>query len=119
MKKFLLWLLGLLVLVSLLYVLIIMFYTYSDGERAGTLYKFSHKGYVFKTYEGELNIGGVNQMIINDKSIWTFSVATDSIAKKLISAEGKYVRLHYDEKLRTLPWRGESKYIVDQIIDVK
>ena len=119
MKKFLLWILGSAVTISLLYVLAIMYYTYSDGERAGTLYKFSHKGYVLKTYEGEMIIGGSNPMLINEQNKWTFSVAEDSIAKRLVSAEGKYVRLHYKEKLRTLPWRGESRYIVDQIVDVK
>ena len=35
-------------------------YTYSDGKRAGLLVKFSKKGFVLKTYEGDLNLGGVN-----------------------------------------------------------
>jgi hypothetical protein len=34
---------------------------YSDGTRSGVLTKVSRKGYVFKTYEGEMNIGGFNQ----------------------------------------------------------
>ncbi len=119
MRRFIFSVLGILAACFVIYILVLLLYTYSDGERAGTLYKFSHKGYVFKTYEGEMIIGGSNPMLINEQNKWIFSVAEDSVAKKLISAEGRYVRLHYKEKLRTLPWRGDSRYIVDKIIEVK
>jgi hypothetical protein len=44
-------------------------YTYSDGNRAGILIKFSKKGYIFKTHEGELNLGGINPMPGNTMAI--------------------------------------------------
>lgn len=44
-----------------------------------------------------------------------FSVSNDSIAKTMMQYEGKYVRLHYEQKKGKLPWRGESTYIVDEI----
>jgi hypothetical protein len=59
-------------------------YTYSEGTRAGILLKFSTKGYVFKTHEGQLNLGGVsaqNNTIINN--FWDFSVKDAEIAKDL------------------------------------
>jgi hypothetical protein len=92
-------------------------FPYSKGNRAGLLYKFSNKGYLFKTYEGELNLGGVNPLpgntIVNN--FWQFSVKDDGVASQLMELEGKVVRLHYIEYLGNLPWRGDTKYIVDEI----
>ena len=88
---------------------------YSDGFRSGLLQKVSHKGNIFKTYEGELvqrsvvSTGGVG--IASEK--FYFSVEEDSIAKRLQNFEGQNVKLHYKQKNGTLPWRGESEYIVD------
>lgn len=96
-------------------------YTYSEGSRAGMLIKFSKKGYVFKTYEGDLNLGGVNPLpgntIVNN--IWKFSVKNDSIGKLLQSKEGQMLRLHYKEKVRNLPWQGDTKFFVDGVDVVK
>jgi hypothetical protein len=118
MRKFLFWLIGLIIVFLAVYIFINMSYTYSDGNRAGRLIKFSHKGYVFKTYEGELNLGGINNtnggVLMNN--IWLFSVADKSVADSLSQYEGRDVVLHYKEKLSTLPWRGDSKYIVDGIV---
>ena len=100
----------------------LMFGNYSDGYRAGTMVKFSNKGYVFKTYEGQINLG----MIMNDNnpgttsvsSIWEFSVpagneqVVDLIQQALLT--GKRIKLHYNEKFYVLPWRGDTKYFVDQ-----
>ncbi|MFN8281670.1 MAG: hypothetical protein U0U67_00545 [Chitinophagales bacterium] len=96
-------------------------YTYSDGNRAGTLIKFSKKGYVFKTFEGELNLGGVNPIPGNTiaNNMWIFSVKDEAVAYKLMEMEGKNVRLHYKEKVRNLPWQGDTKYFVDQVEEVK
>ena len=93
------------------------YYTYSDGNRSGLLQKFSHKGNVFKTYEGELVL---NSLVINSVSPvgsekFYFSVEDDSLGKKMLSMEGQRVVLHYNQKKGTLPWRGDSEYIVDSI----
>lgn len=93
------------------------FYTYSDGYRAGILQKLSHKGNLVKTYEGELIMSSVtstsNVPLASEK--FYFSVNNDSVAKVMMQYEGKYVRLHYEQKKGKLPWRGESTYIVDEI----
>ncbi len=91
---------------------------FSDGYRAGTLIKFSRKGFVFKTYEGELNQGGIvnptpGTAMVNQ--IWTFSVKDKEVAKKLEKMEGKVIRLHYRQYNKMLPWEGDTKYLVDEV----
>lgn len=116
-KKFMRWFFFILLLVLGLFGYWKYFYTYSDGYRSGLLQKLSHKGNVFKTYEGELVqrsiVSTTNVGIASEK--FFFSVASDSVAKKMMGLEGKNVRLHYEQKNGTLPWRGESEYIVDGV----
>jgi hypothetical protein len=69
-------------------------WSYSEGERAGILQKFSRKGWVCKTYEGELAlyvVGGVSPQI------WYFSVRDPALAKQLFTVVGERVQLHYTE----------------------
>ncbi|HXB42859.1 MAG TPA: hypothetical protein VNV85_02335 [Puia sp.] len=93
------------------------YYTYSDGNRSGLLQKFSHKGNVFKTYEGELILSSIQSTagvgIASEKFL--FSVADDSLATKLMNYEGHKVTVHYQQKNATLPWRGDSEFIVDKV----
>lgn len=116
-KKFIRWLVFILLVVLGVFIYWKYFYTYSDGYRSGLLQKLSHKGNVFKTYEGEL----VQRSIVSTSNVgiasekFYFSVANDSVAKAMMNFEGKNVRLHYQQKNGTLPWRGESEYIVDEI----
>lgn len=95
---------------------------YSDGYRDGTLIKFSRKGFVFKTYEGELNQGGIvspNPSTALANQIWTFSVKDDAVAQKLNTLGGKVVRLHYKQYLNNFIWEGETNYLVDSVEEVK
>ena len=103
--------LGLLVVVFSLYTLFTLHWSYSEGERAGILQKLSHKGWVFKTYEGELAMSIVPGVT---PTIWDFSVRDGSVAEKLSAALGKRVALHYTEH-RGVPttWFAESPYFVD------
>ena len=96
-------------------------YTYREGSRAGMLVKVSNKGYVFKTYEGELNLGGINPLPGNTiaNNIWKFSVKDDSIGELLKSKEGQMLRLHYKEKVRNMPWQGDTKFFVDGVDVIK
>jgi hypothetical protein len=93
-------------------------WSYSDGERAGTVSTFSRRGYVFKTYEGVLNVGGFSGETGSlTPQYFSFSVKDDSVAAKLNEAirTGKRVTLHYEEKLVRLPWNGETKYFVTEV----
>ena len=121
MRSFLIGAIVLVVLAVSIYLFYITSYTYSEGNRAGKLIKFSKKGYIFKTYEGELNLGGINAsnggVMINN--MWDFSVTDNVVADSLTKYEGQDITIHYKEKLRTMPWRGDTKYIVDKVIATK
>jgi hypothetical protein len=93
------------------------YYTYSDGNRSGLLQKMSHRGNVFKTYEGELVL---NSLIANSASPMSaekfyFSVADEALGKTMSNYEGKRVVIHYQQKNGILPWRGDTEYIVDSV----
>jgi len=97
-------------------------YTYSEGNRAGTLIKFSKKGNIFKTYEGELNQIGLQHdnntgQLMNN--LWDFSVKDAATAEKLSHMEGQNVSLHYREIKHAFIWQGETNYMVDGVSEVK
>ena len=121
MGRFLFWIIGIILLFLTIYIVLNLTYTYSEGNRAGRLIKFSHKGYIFKTYEGELNLGGINTtnggVLVNN--MWEFSVTNPSVGDSLSKMEGRDITIHYKEKLSTLPWRGDTKYIVDKVVEVR
>jgi hypothetical protein len=112
--------------VILLVLCLIVWYRYyrpfaDDGVKAGTLNYVVHKGYIFKTYEGELIQTGLQSKAPNSmqSNEFSFSIVDPVLAKKLEMASGKEVQLHYLEYLGTLPWRGYSKFIVDSIISIQ
>ena len=117
MKKFLYW--GIAIVVVLLAIFIFWKYsfTYSEGNRAGLLQKFSYKGVMFKTYEGELIMSSVKstQDVSLASEKFFFSVPDKALAEKLMKLEGTMVVLHYKEKNGVLPWRGETVYLVDDV----
>lgn len=93
------------------------FFTYSSGNRYGLLQKFSHKGNLFKTYEGEMILSSIrsnnNVPLASEK--FFFSVTNKNVANQLMNVQGKFLTVHYKEKKGTLSFRGDSKYIVDSI----
>jgi hypothetical protein len=97
------------------------FYTYSSGNRFGLLQKFSHKGNLFKTYEGEMILSSVrsNNNVALASEKFFFSVADDGVAQQLMNLQGQNVTVHYKEKKGVLFWRGETPYIVDSVIAVE
>ncbi len=52
-------------------------------------------------------------------NMWQFSVVDKSVADSISRLEGRDVTLHYKEKISTLPWRGDTKYIVDKVVEVR
>jgi hypothetical protein len=69
-------------------------WSYSEGERAGILQKFSKKGWICKTYEGEVAqyvVGGVAPQI------WHFSVRDEAVAEQLFKVVGQNVQIRYTE----------------------
>jgi hypothetical protein len=92
-------------------------YIYSDGYRAGLLQKFSHKGTIFKTYEGEMILSSVistnNVALASEKFL--FSVKDPKTANLLDTLQGQFVRVHYIQKMDKFPWQGETAYFVDSV----
>jgi len=87
-------LLALVLVIAALWTWFALSWSYSEGERAGILQKFSKKGWICKTYEGELAlyvVGGVAPQI------WYFSTRDEKLAQQLSAAVGEQIRLHYTE----------------------
>src|SRR5690606_8219186 len=81
---------------------------FSEGYREGVLQKFSRKGNLFKTHEGEMIQLGFGQRTggaLNAQYFY-FSVTDIKLADSLESCLGKSVKLHYVQYRRALPWRG-------------
>ena len=102
-----------LLLLFTLYVGLMFTWSYSDGDRAGILQKFSRRGWFCKTYEGELAMSVVPGVA---PTIWDFSVREERAVPKLNAALGKRVVLHYTEH-RGIPTTcfGQTNYFVDSV----
>jgi len=101
------------ILLFALYTVMTLSWTYSDGYRAGILQKFSHRGWICKTYEGEIAqavVAGVSPLI------WNFTVRDARVAQQLDSLLGRRVSLHYKEH-RGVPTTcfGHTGYFVDSV----
>jgi hypothetical protein len=112
---------SLIILVVISLTFLIFNYTYSEGNRAGVVVKFSKKGYLLKTYEGELNMGGMGNLpnTAQMNMQWNFSVNDQAVADTLMNLEGRKVSLHYKEIIKNMPWQGETKYFVDGVKLIK
>ena len=98
---------------SAAYTWVTMQYEYSNGERAGVLQKLSRKGWVCKSYEGELALYVVAGV---QPEVWYFTVRDPAIAQQLAKVVGQRVQLHYVEH-RGIPTScvGDTSYFVDRI----
>ena len=125
MRK-LFWLIGIVLVGFIIYAALIVYYPYSEGTRTGVLQKLSHKGYVIKTWEGELQMRGImtgqdpNQMNMGG-NIWQFSVGRgeDAVIQALQAAEAKGARvtLNYTQYSKQFSWRGETVYFVTKVTE--
>lgn len=120
-KKFRNTMLLILFLGLVLFVGIRYYYPYGEGVKTGQLNYVVYKGVIFKTYEGKLIQSGFwsNKPGGIQSNEFEFSISDPKIAEELMRAGGQIVDLHYKEYFGTLPWRGYSKYIVDDIVSMK
>jgi len=88
-------------------------WSYSKGARAGVLQKFSQKGWICKTWEGELAMTTVPGVA---PTLWTFSVRDGHTADQVSALLGQRVKLHYTEH-RGVPTScfGDTQYYVDSV----
>jgi hypothetical protein len=96
-----------------LYTWVTLQVSYSEGERAGFLQKFSRKGWICKTWEGEILLTSMPGAI---PERFEFSVRDDLVAQQLISAMGKRVNLSYAQH-KGVPsvCFGETEYFVEKV----
>ena len=99
--------------VASLWTLITLTFSYSDGDRVGYVQKFSHKGWICRTWEGELAMTPVPGAA---PQIFTFTVRDPAIVARITAAEGKRIALHYKEK-RGVPSScfGETSYFISDV----
>jgi len=93
------------------YVATIYYANYSEGYRAGELIKFSSKGLLFKTWEGEISQG------VSESQRFMFSVEDNEtvVIEDLKDLQGKMVKVTYKERFGTFPWLGDTKYYVIKV----
>ena len=100
------------VLLFALWTAITLSWSYSRGDRTGYLRKFSQKGWLCKTWEGEIALQSVPGTVAEP---WSFTVRDDSVARTIeaIQAKALPVTLHYEQhKFVPLSCFGETEYFV-------
>ena len=113
LKRIVLTLLVLALLVAAYFTLALK-WSYSSGERAGWIQKLSDKGWVCKTWEGELALVSMPGTATVEK--FAFTAANDAVAAELVKLMGKRVSLHYEEKVG-LPTScfGDTRHFVTRV----
>ena len=110
---------GLLVLAALIaaYVWLVLSWSYSTGERAGWVQKLSRKGWLCKTWEGEMAMVSLPGSTAEK---FFFTVREDAVAEQINQVMGKRVSLHYEEKVG-LPTScfGETRHFVTKVTAVE
>lgn len=119
MNKFLGIAIGLILLIGLIWFYFRYERPFGEGVKAGTLNYVVYKGYIWKTYEGEVILAGFQNKPTLQSNEFTFSIDNEAVARRLELASGKEVQLHYHEYLGALPWRGVSKFVVDSVVSIR
>jgi hypothetical protein len=116
-RKITKWILILLCVTLGIIIYVRYFYTYSEGYRAGLLQKFSSKGVIFKTYEGEMILSSVasNRDVALASEKFLFTLTNKDLVRQFDTLQGDMVIVHYNEKMGRLFWRGDSRYLVDSV----
>ena len=103
-------------------------FVYAEGVNEGDINYFQKEGYIFKTYEGKMIQTGLktanatrnnSQGTTIQSNEFKFSVVNENVAKQLEEGTNTGVKLHWKRYLGTLPWRGNSQFIVDSVYTAK
>jgi hypothetical protein len=113
----------LLILTILLIGIFAFFYwgKYESGIMAGKVLRISQKGFIFKTYEGKLNLETFGALKGTSPIAESFDFSVEgsdtAVINQLeqVSLTGERVNLYFIKRYMTFPWRGESKYFVTQV----
>lgn len=112
MRKIIFILISVILLGVACYFAFVYYVPFSEGYRSGELIKFSNKGVLVKTWEGEISQG------ISGAQIFQFSVedSEEEVIKKLIDLQGKYIKVTYKERYSTFFWLGDTKYYITEVV---
>jgi len=96
-------------------------YVYSDGVNEGDINYFQREGFIFKTYEGKMIQTGLKSQTVGavQSNEFKFSVVNDDVARQIQESSTHNVKLHWKRYLGTLPWRGNSQFVVDSVYMAK
>jgi hypothetical protein len=122
MKKFLTWFIVVVVAVIAIFFYFRFYFVYKEGETEGQLNYVVRSGFLFKTFEGKMIQVGFTSKTVNgavQSNELKFSVVGDSVAQKLMRLGTGVVKLHYKQYIGSLPWRGDSRFVVDSIISIQ
>ena len=111
-KRLLLWTVAAAVGATALYLWAAYRFTYSTGERAGYVQKFSKKGWLCKTWEGELAMASQPGVV---PEIFAFTLHEDSVAAEINKAMGTRVALTYQQHLGLPSCFGDTSYWVTSV----
>ncbi|MCR6721952.1 MAG: hypothetical protein NVV59_17065 [Chitinophagaceae bacterium] len=97
------------------------YYVFGTGVKSGYLNFAVHKGQIFKTYEGKLIQEGIRSRTVGsiESNEFEFSIASKEVYEVLSRNSGKIFDLHYKEYNGAIPWRGNTRYVVDSIISMR
>ncbi|MCQ2333639.1 MAG: hypothetical protein MJZ88_03380 [Paludibacteraceae bacterium] len=113
------WLTAIVVLGLAGFIFVKFCYVYSTGVNEGDINYFQNEGFIFKTYEGKMIQTGYNsknsQATIQSNE-FRFSVEDEQVARQIENSSNRQIKLHWKRYLGTLPWRGNSQYIVDGVV---
>ncbi|WP_455005329.1 hypothetical protein [Capnocytophaga gingivalis] len=122
MKKTLLMGLPLLLLMLGGWIYMRYYFVFAEGVKSGYLNYAVYKGDLFKTYEGKLIQEGFAKTKTGggmQSNEFEFSIESKKIFQQLEVNSGKHFELHYREYHNALPWRGNTVYIVDSIVNMR
>ena len=98
------------------------YFVFGEGVKSGVLNYAVKKGNIFKTYEGKLiqqGFGANSKTGSLTSYEFEFSIEDVVVFKQLEENNGKTFDLHYKEYHGVLPWRGNTTYVVDKVVNMK
>ena len=104
-----------------IFIFIKFFFVYSEGINEGDINYFQKEGFIFKTYEGKMSQTGYNSKNSSatiQSNEFKCSVDDPRIAQQIEESSNRQIKLHWKRYLGTLPWRGNSEFVVDSIVSV-
>lgn len=99
------------------FIFVKFFFVYSEGVNEGDINYFQREGFIFKTYEGKMIQTGYKSKgtATIQSNEFRFSVEDEQVVATLDSVSNQQIKLYWKRYLGTLPWRGNSQFIVYKV----